>query len=778
MYRSTRLISLILLTLGAMGCSGIGDNPATPLPQLNQALPVSDSAASSLNRSNTHLWAFYDVYLDFENGTIEAMPNRELMFAANVVVFLNNKPNSIQFQVNDTPVTDEYIFADVDVSITHPFPGNPQYDGYDVRGVFIGDGTETMEYNSHLKYADWEDEQVLVNADGYTRWFNPREFPSQGVLGYRRGIYASPDYTGSASLNPYKYYSDDLEAHEDPTRSMASGYINGIFSSGNTNGRNYYIRFPFPNPGVKFCYAVIANWDGEAPEDHPAYAPEAVACEITDSSTLQYTSPTNIAGDLILDVSLYSFNESALRPDRIYLESPNLGSLYEFTDEMIPVGGGLNYSTYHVEIEDFPAYASGTNEYFIITEYADYDYTNEFGVHNQADTDPLAAFFRREIRIIDPNAGWATTYNAYDGYDEEGDCAVDSEGNVYLLTINGDLVKFDVTGSQKWDISLNSYWPAGVDVDDDGNVYATYSGGIVARYSPNGEQIWESPGNSSNSRGIAVSGDNVYVAQRGAYFGSSYTTDGDFRWDYETSSNPQAHAIAVDGDRVYVSGRFSGSVDFGDGTDVQSEGGYDVCLVALDTDGNFLWKKAFGGSGWDESRGVAAANGFVYVMGSFNSPDFNRGDETRIGTKGWLDVFVTCFAHTGAYWWTKVIGGKHDDRSWAICANSDGDIMVTGRFQSADFDPGNGSQISTNGYYDVFVCTFDKNGNYLWHNTFGSTSWDIGSGVDMDDSGNVYVMGQYGGACDIAPGPPCDNNQYPVDGRGTFLIKYLSDGCW
>jgi len=126
---------------------------------------------------------------------------------------------------------------------------------------------------------------------------------------------------------------------------------------------------------------------------------------------------------------------------RILIESNVLSSVYNFTSsDMTPTGGGDQYSTYHIEIPADNINGSEGNEYWIIAECADETYANDFGVHNSAENDPLAAFFRFSLKtgtapgnekpVCDlvvvtpkPAEGWnqvPVEFDASGSYDPEG----------------------------------------------------------------------------------------------------------------------------------------------------------------------------------------------------------------------------------------------------------------------------------------------------------------------------------------------------------------------
>jgi len=398
--------SLVILFM-AMGCAG-GGTPTSPLSD-----PGVTNGQGIVSGPQTHLWGYYDVYIDIPTQTATAVENRSAMFAANVVQFVNNPVSNLSFAIQGTPVGTGYVDVDINVSIKHPFSGLTQYNGYDVRGIFIGNASQTMKYDTDLKYAAHEgttdqemydyaatpsDPGVYGNPDGYTRWFNPPEFGTTGLFGYTKGVIASAGYKGTATLNPYKYFADGLAISDDAYTFMTTSPNHGVFAAGNTNTRNYYLRFP-NTPGIKFNYAIVANWIDET--THPANAPEACAIKATLTPDIYYISGTNKGGKLKVDINFP--NQWSMTPSTVYLESTVLNTPYHFTSsDMVPTGSGAGYSTYHAEVTaDNITGNSNTvkSEYWVIAQYDGFDYTNTFGVPNTANTDKLAAFFRSDLYV-------------------------------------------------------------------------------------------------------------------------------------------------------------------------------------------------------------------------------------------------------------------------------------------------------------------------------------------------------------------------------------------
>ena len=84
-----------------------------------------------------------------------------------------------------------------------------------------------------------------------------------------------------------------------------------------------------------------------------------------------------------------------------------------------------------------------------------------------------------------------------------------------------------------------------------------------------------------------------------------------------------------------------------------------------------------------------------------------------------------------------------------------GNVYVTGYFKdTVDFDPGPGTALHTsNGGYDFYLCKFTGDLNFIWAQTWGSSSDDSPwcPSVDTDNSGGVYVSGTFGYSMDFDP---------------------------
>jgi len=415
MQISLRLGLIFCIVMFVLGCSG-----GSITPDLDET-GISGLTNHRQNQSGTSLWGYYDLLIEPETGNISVIPNRQVGFAINVVKFLNNDPLGIGVSFNGTETGPGYIDVDMDITIKHPLPLE-KFNGYDVRGIFVGSGSSSMIHNPDLIYPKNGSEQVLLNADGNTRWYNASEFLVQSIFGYVPGKLSSPGYSPSATLNGYKYFGEGLASDEDLFEYLSDGGDNvGCFIAGTENSRNYVVRFPIPIPGIKYGYAVVANWDGPEPDDHPAHAADAVGFDLEYFGNVFYVNPSDNGGDLKLYLSVFDWFSDA--PDtgpmedyNIILESTVLSAPHELTaSEMTPVGGNLHYSTYQVDIPADNVTTEANNVVWMIVEYPDLDYTNPLGAPNAAGDDPIQACARlslpvingplEDITVISPNGG-------------------------------------------------------------------------------------------------------------------------------------------------------------------------------------------------------------------------------------------------------------------------------------------------------------------------------------------------------------------------------------
>jgi len=342
------------------GCGGNGgENPAVPpIGNDNQIETPGITGAAERGQTMKAIWGMWDVGIAPDGG-LDIVPLRGVEYAFNVNIFL--QPPSGSLANIDVSIVDWeklFIAGDVvvDVALSHPFPALTQFTGFDVLGVLIGTGHYHLNSDSAIVYGNPGLNPVLRNADGYTRWMNPLEFTTTGLLGYTEGAMGNKGEWWGTTLNGYKYFCTDLYPTEEITSHFSSAQaigMRGMFATNSTVTRRYDIHFPMidGSPDVRFQYAVVASWVEPAnippqsiPGDFPAEAniQEPFYVQIsTEGSSLYWNDMYDNGGNLFLTLEVFdwqgSTNPSGVAGEigRIILDSPdefiNSGAKMVFT---------------------------------------------------------------------------------------------------------------------------------------------------------------------------------------------------------------------------------------------------------------------------------------------------------------------------------------------------------------------------------------------------------------------------------------------------------------
>lgn len=189
---------------------------------------------------------------------------------------------------------------------------------------------------------------------------------------------------------------------------------------------------------------------------------------------------------------------------------------------------------------------------------------------------------------------------------------------------------------------------------------------------------------------------------------------GNINWEktYGGSSNDIPNSIIETMDKGFlISGR---TQSFG-------AGGFDAWVIKIDSNGNRLWQKTFGGSGDFDAAysAVQSSDGnYYYVAGWSNS--FGSGS---------YDYWIIKLDSSGDIVWQKTTGGTQYECAYSICLAGDGGVVVAG-----------GGYVGAGGY-DVWVVKLDSSGNNLWQKAFGGTSDDMALSVQKTNDDGFILTG-------------------------------------
>jgi hypothetical protein len=174
------------------------------------------------------------------------------------------------------------------------------------------------------------------------------------------------------------------------------------------------------------------------------------------------------------------------------------------------------------------------------------------------------------------------------------------------------------------------------------------------------------------------------------------------------------------------------------------------------------WVTSIGGTSGDDGKSVAVdGNGNVYVIvNSSSSPLTIRNLATTYGTitgAGSSDCYIIKYNSLGQVQWATNIGGTLADSGNSIAVDGNGNVYVTGTYNSTSLTFRNFSNItagvitttvrgilSSGGTGDCFIAKLSTLGEVQWATNIVGNSSDQGLGIAVDKiSGDVYVTGLF-----------------------------------
>lgn len=215
------------------------------------------------------------------------------------------------------------------------------------------------------------------------------------------------------------------------------------------------------------------------------------------------------------------------------------------------------------------------------------------------------------------------------------------------------------------------------------------------------------------------------------------------------------HGVTVGSQgHVLVAGHFRGTVDFGGGP--LTSYGRDIFVVEFDASGNHLWSRSFGGaSGNGAAHGVTTdLQGNVYVTGGFTGTiDFGGGAlvQPSLGSDESGMFLIKLDANGDHVWSKRYNSGGAVSQGNEVATDPQGNVLLTGYFGgTVDFGDG---PLTAQGAMEAVVVKLDPAGTTLWSRHYGATGEARGASVTTNAAGQVYVTGSAIGTADVGNGP-------------------------
>ncbi|MFL2983558.1 MAG: Ig-like domain-containing protein [Candidatus Neomarinimicrobiota bacterium] len=155
-------------------------------------------------------------------------------------------------------------------------------------------------------------------------------------------------------------------------------------------------------------------------------------------------------------------------------------------------------------------------------------------------------------------------------------------------------------------------------------------------------------------------------------------------------------------------------------TESTGNGGKDIWIIKIDTDGNEEWNKTYGDGSNDMGQSIIKTydNGFIirYVIQSYG--------------QGNTSVGLLRLSANGDQLWTKTIGGSNGISGSSIQRIGDDEYIMA----CSLFDNGENT-------YDAYMIKINDSGDILWDATFGAQENDHGMGIIKTLDNGFIIIG-------------------------------------
>ena len=327
------------------------------------------------------------------------------------------------------------------------------------------------------------------------------------------------------------------------------------------------------------------------------------------------------------------------------------------------------------------------------------------------DFDPGAGTTSRTSRGNDDNFVIKLTTDGNFAWVKEFGGANEERATAVVLDSNNNIL---ITGLYNGNVDFN---PAPLETN-------TVAGGVidvfVLKLDPNGGYLWaKGLGGSNEDIGEAIAvdtNDNVYATGRyrnsvdfdpgsGVTTLSGSSTGGGFILKLTSSGNfgfarvfdgtglDVGLEIEVDSSgNILTAGQFQSTVDFdpGAGTaNLTTSPSSAVFLLKLDSSGNYLWAKSWGGSGDTPYDLKITSSNDVLLSGDYlGTVDFDPNAGTSNYTvQDTTDGFILKLDSSGNFVWVSTLRGSQSQQPRVMELISGGYILVAGVFYQIDFNP-------------------------------------------------------------------------------------------
>ena len=178
-------------------------------------------------------------------------------------------------------------------------------------------------------------------------------------------------------------------------------------------------------------------------------------------------------------------------------------------------------------------------------------------------------------------------------------------------------------------------------------------------------------------------------------------------------------------------------------------------LMRLDSDGNVLWEKTYGGERASSGQSMLPTDdGGCIIVGTIQSDD---GDDA--------EIYLLRVDADGNEIWSRTFGTALDEYGGRLLRTADGGYVIAGNAVDPDdvvADPGAAGYSGFAGRSNVFLVRTDAEGHEIWSKRYVTTDNVLASGAALADGDGIVVLSYI--------------IRYPIDDNDIRLFQVNADG--
>jgi hypothetical protein len=288
---------------------------------------------------------------------------------------------------------------------------------------------------------------------------------------------------------------------------------------------------------------------------------------------------------------------------------------------------------------------------------------------------------------------------------------------------------------------------------------------------PNSTDFYFVCATSSDSSCEKAANDKAYPLHSGDYWLARCDTAGNILWNKTiggTDIENAPHVLAFESGNIVLCGMSISPVG-GDKTYPNYSNKSDYWIIKLDSVGNKLWDRVYGGTDTEESGGgineawlsmIESENESFLIAGTTSSP---LSGDISDSSRGSSDIWIVKIDSTGNKLWDHRYGGTADDRVSSICRDQNGGFLVAG---FTDSPQGLDVSDTSKGGNDVWILKLDSTGNKLWDKRYGGSIGEAANCITSLSSGDIIVSGE----SNSPAGGDVSENKYSLFGNFDYWV--------